>query len=174
MGLTDKFHSLSAPEYGRSLFVIISHSSSAIAASNFSFEWEIHAAHHHFMAATSYDKLRFFKFFPADDSFMGSFRNVLLPFWNNANDFLAGNQPLTFSKNHRSGVHIRRENLPDASAVPKYHRGNRVSRFFSIRLMLPVINARHRSSFIIQRHCYFSRPQSQNRKVKNTTDNFRR
>ena len=74
------------------------------------------------MAATSYDKLRFFKFFPADDSFMGSFRNVLLPFWNNANDFLAGNQPLTFSKNHRSGVHIRRENLPDASAVPKYHR----------------------------------------------------
>lgn len=35
---------------------------------------------------------------------------------------------MAFSQNHRTGIHIRCENFPDTSAIPKYHRRNRVSR----------------------------------------------
>ena len=71
------------------------------------------------MAATSYDKLRFFKFFPADDSFMGSFRNVLLPFWNNANDFLAGNQTSVYKGYKQDKIEMRGDRA-EMSDFPLY------------------------------------------------------
>ena len=92
MSLPHKFQSFSAPECWNSLFEIVRHHSPAISAADFSFQWEVHTAHQHFMAVALYDKLRLFKFFPADDCFMGSLCNKLLSFGNRSDNTFAGNQ----------------------------------------------------------------------------------
>ena len=80
LSLPHKFQSFSAPECWNSLFEIVRHHSPTISAADFSFQWEVHTAHQHFMTVALYDKLRLFKFFPADDCFMGSLCNKLLSF----------------------------------------------------------------------------------------------
>ena len=151
-----KFQSFSAPECGNSLFEIVRHHSSAISAANFAFQWKVHAAHQHFMTVALYDKLRFFKFFPAYNCFMGSLCNVLLSFRNRSDNTFAGNQCFCFAQNHCPGVHIRCEDFPNASTIPKNHWGDGIGRFLAIRLIFFVIYARHRNIFVIEHHCYLS------------------
>ena len=150
LSLSHKFQSFSAPECWNSLFEIVCHHSPAISAADFSFQREVHAAHQHFMAVAFYDKLRFFKFFPADDCFMGSRCNKLLSFGDCSDNAFARNQRFGFTQNHRPCVHIRCEDFPNAGAVPKYYRGNGIGRFLAIRLILFVIYAWHRNIFVIE------------------------
>ena len=160
LSLPHKFQSFSAPECWNSLFEIVRHHSPAISAADFSFQWEVHTAHQHFMAVALYDKLRLFKFFPADDCFMGSLCNKLLSFGDCSDNAFARNQSFGFAQNHRPGVHIRREDFPNARTVPQNHWGNGIGRFFAIRLIFFVIYARHRNIFVIEHHRYLSRSQS--------------
>ena len=118
LSLPHKFQSFSAPECRHNLFKIVRHHSPAISAANFAFQWKVHAAHQHFMAVALYDKLRFFKFFTTYDCFMGSLCNVPLPFGNCSDNAFAGNQCFGFAQNHRPGVHIRREDFPNARTIP--------------------------------------------------------
>ena len=117
------------------------HNSPAISAAHLSFQRKVHADHQHFMAVALYDKLRFFKFFTTYDCFMGSFCNILLPFRNRSDNTFAGNQCFGFAQNHCPGVHISREDFPNASTIPKNHWGDGIGRFLAVRLIFFVIKA---------------------------------